>query len=403
VQRAGDLGRGLPLVRSTEEIAGTYSDAELAVIHDFLARWRTAIATHGKALSREATTARPSEARPGPARPGPAPGTGAPGTGALGIGGAGNRRRRGNVEQAPNQNVKHERGVHVRRLLLAAIPLLLLPGCATGGPPGDAPAPTTGAHQRRYQTTATVLESPRHGPELCLGVVMTSVPPQCDGVPVANWRWDRVAGEQTANGTTWGVYHLVGTYGGASFTVIRADQPPPATSRPSAEERFKDEPKSPCPEPEGGWKVPDPARRSEQYLEPVSRVARAQPDFAGLWLSYLEPMGHDVAEHPGEFVLNVAFTGALARHEAELRPRWGGRLCVTRQQRSYRALVRIQRELQGAAGTDLGLQVLSTGIDESANAVDLRTVVLDERTRAAVDARYGAGAVLATAALTPVT
>ena len=237
----------------------------------------------------------------------------------------------------------------MRRLLLAAIPLLLLSGCATGGPPGAAPAPTAGAHQPRYQTTATVLESPRHGPELCLSGVLSSFPPQCEGVPVAGWRWDRVAGEQTANGTTWGVYHLVGTYGGASFTVIRADQPPPA-SPPSAEERFKDEPKSPCPEPEGGWKVPDPARRSERYLDPVAQVARAQPDFAGLWLSYLEPMGHDVAEHPGEFVLNVAFTGDLARHRTELRPRWGGRLCLARQQRTYRELLRIQRELQGAAG-----------------------------------------------------
>jgi hypothetical protein len=288
----------------------------------------------------------------------------------------------------------------VRQALLTAIPLLLV-GCAASAPGGDAPAQTAGPQERRYQTVATVLQSRDHGPELCLGIVLDSFPPQCGGMPITNWRWDQIQGVQAASGTTWGTYHLVGTYDGASFTVIRADRPPPVR-RPSHEERFKDEPKSPCPEPEGGWKMPDPARRSERYLEPVTRAARAEPDFAGVWLSYLQPMGHNVAEDPGEFVLNVAFTGDLARHETELRSRWGGRLCVTRQQRTYRELLRIQRELQGAVGAELGLQVLSTGIRESANAVSLMVVVLEERAREALDARYGVGAVQATARLTPV-
>jgi hypothetical protein len=290
--------------------------------------------------------------------------------------------------------------VRVRGLLLATIALLLA-GCAASDPGGDVPARSAAAQERRYQATATVLESPDHGPELCLGIVLASFPPQCGGLPIPNWRWDQVEGEQTAAGTTWGRYQLVGTYDGAAFTVIRADPAPPA-SRPSAQERFKDEPKPACPEPEGGWELPDPARRSERYLEPVTRVARAAPDFAGLWLSYLAPMGDNVAEDPGEFVLNVAFTGDLARHQAELRPRWGGRLCVTRQQRSYRQLLGIQRELQGEVGAELGLRVLGTGIRESANAVTLMVVVLEERAREALEARYGVGAVQAEAKLTPV-
>jgi hypothetical protein len=192
--------------------------------------------------------------------------------------------------------------VGVRRLLLAAIALLLA-GCAASDPGSDAPTQTAGARERRYQATSTVLESRDHGPELCLGVVLDSFPPRCGGLPIPNWRWDQVAGEQTAGDTTWGRYRLVGTYDGTSFTVSRADLAPGA-SRPSAEERFKDEPKPTCAEPEGGWELPDPARRSERYLEPVTRAARAQPDFAGLWISYLAPMGNNVAEDPGEFVLN---------------------------------------------------------------------------------------------------
>jgi len=290
--------------------------------------------------------------------------------------------------------------VRVRQTLLTAIALLLV-GCAAGGPAGDVPPRTAVAPQPRYQTTAMVLQSRDHGPELCLGIVLDSLPPQCRGLPTTNWRWDQVQGHQTAGGTTWGIYHVVGTYDGASFTVLRADLAPPAP-RPSHEERFRDEPKSPCPEPSGGWSMPDPTRRSERYLEPVTRVARAEPDFAGVWLSYLEPMGHNVAEEPGEFVLNVAFTGDLARHEAQLRSLWGGRLCVTRQQRSYRELLGIQRELPGAVGTELGLKVLSTGILEDANAVSVEVVVLEERVRQALEARYGAGAVQVTARLIPV-
>jgi hypothetical protein len=288
----------------------------------------------------------------------------------------------------------------VRGVLPAAVALLLA-GCAAGDPGGAVPAQAVGAQERRYQATATVLQTRDHGPELCLGYILDSFPPQCRGLPIPNWRWDQVEGEATAVGTTWGRYRLVGTYDGASFTVIRADLAPPA-SRPTAEERFRDEPKPACPEPEGGWELPDPARRSERYLGPVHRVARAAPDFAGLWISYLAPMGDNVAEDPGEFVLNVAFTGDLARHQAELRPRWGGRLCVARHQRSYRQLLGIQGELQGDVGAGLGLRVLSTGIRDSANAVSLTVVVLEERARAALEARYGPGAVEATAALTPV-
>jgi hypothetical protein len=288
----------------------------------------------------------------------------------------------------------------MRRFLLVAIPLLLC-GCAAGDPDGGGSAQAVAAQERRYQATATVLQSREHGPELCLGAVADSFPPQCGGVPITNWRWDQVEGDQTANGTTWETYQVVGTYDGVSFTVTRAALAPPARP-PSAEERFKDESQPGCPEPEGGWAVPDPARRSERYLDPVTGAARAEPDFAGLWLSYLEPMGTNVAEDPGEFVLNVAFTGDLVRHETHLRPRWGGRLCVTRQQRSYRQLLRIQRDLQGTVGSDLGLEVLGTGISDSANVVRLMVVVLEERAREAIQARYGAGAVQATAALTPV-
>jgi hypothetical protein len=48
------------------------------------------------------------------------------------------------------------------------------------------------------------------------------------------------------------------------------------------------------------------------------------------------------------------------------------------------------------------VRVLATGIRESANAVSLTVVVLEERARQALTARYGPGAVQPTAVLTPV-
>ena len=161
----------------------------------------------------------------------------------------------------------------MRRLLLVAIPLLLV-GCATDASGGRTPAKTTSAQEQRYQATATVLQSRDHGPELCLGFVADSFPPLCGGLPITNWRWDQVEGEQAASGTTWGTYRLVGTYDGARFTIVHAEVPSP-TPPSNAAEKFKDEFRPACPEPAGGWEVPDPSRRSERFLGPVTRAARA--------------------------------------------------------------------------------------------------------------------------------
>jgi hypothetical protein len=282
------------------------------------------------------------------------------------------------------------------KLLLVVASLLLVPACAARDP-----APTAAPQAQRYQASTTVLQDKRHGPELCLGIVLDSFPPQCRGVPVTNWRWDRVDGEQAVNGTIWGSYQVVGTYDRTSFTIVEASAPPPAPP-PSPEEQFEAEAKTPCREPAGGWEVPDPARRSERYLEPVSKAAHSAPDFAGLWISYLEPMGGNVAEEPGEFVLNVAFTGDLARHQAELRSHWGGRLCVTRHERSMKQLRRIHDEVTGAFGRRLGLEVLTSSVGQVENLVDVRVVVIPDEAKAAVERRYGAGVVALTAALTPV-
>ena len=70
-------------------------------------------------------------------------------------------------------------------------PSLLLAGCAAGATRragGRAhPAPLPGDRM--------VLQHKDRGLELCLGVIATSYPPQCEGLAILNWRWDQVEGE----------------------------------------------------------------------------------------------------------------------------------------------------------------------------------------------------------------
>jgi hypothetical protein len=81
----------------------------------------------------------------------------------------------------------------------------------------------------RYAASLTVLESPDHGPELCFHV-FASNPPQCDGLSVSGWDWAEVDEEETANGTTWGEFRVVGTFDGTRLTLSetpgRATEPP---------------------------------------------------------------------------------------------------------------------------------------------------------------------------------
>jgi hypothetical protein len=72
----------------------------------------------------------------------------------------------------------------------------------------------------------TVIEVPGGTPELCLGPVRESYPPQCEGIPLAGWSWAEHPAEQTANpdgpSTSWGSYAVTGTFDGLTLTVTSA-------------------------------------------------------------------------------------------------------------------------------------------------------------------------------------
>ena len=110
------------------------------------------------------------------------------------------------------------------RVSLAASIALLLGGCAgiAGGPQGGPPTfptpfPTAPVEVQGLGTVLDIDDSP----ELCLGAVAESYPPQCSGPPMVGWDWDAVDGEETANDVTWGAYAVWGEWNGETFTVTR--------------------------------------------------------------------------------------------------------------------------------------------------------------------------------------
>jgi hypothetical protein len=282
--------------------------------------------------------------------------------------------------------------------LVAMVALVAVVGCGGERESSDdqrgasEPAATSEPDSGRlYQANTTVLESRRHGPMLCLGGVLTSLPPQCGDVAIEGWDWRAVEGEEALGGTTWGSYHVVGRYDGETFTLSEvAPYEPPAFEAVDFA--------SPCQEPAGGWRGLDHA--TQEDVSPADAYAGAQPDYVVSWITQLEPS----ALERSPVIFNAIFSGDAERHEAEIGKRWRGPLCViARDVPTARELNRIRREAE-ASLDELGLQMLSSssggpGVEQ---VIEIRVVVdADGNGQATFDARYGLGVVRLVSALTP--
>ena len=242
--------------------------------------------------------------------------------------------------------------------------------------------------QQRYQVTALIVSNGRHGPELCAGPQPAIAPPECDGPPVVRWDWSTVTGKTTMYGTTWGSYHLVGTFDGISFTLM---QPPTPPTVESVEPPPDFSP--PCPQPPGGW--PKISTQLGAYQAFV-RAAQSPPDFAGMWVDQQSQVGD-----PGRDVMTVAYTGDVERHRADLSAIWNGPFCVIHRARSLAALLQIQRELPGV-GRGLGLKDLSSEVDPVRDRVEATVLFADPAAQQALNRQFGLGVVVLTGEITPV-
>ena len=206
--------------------------------------------------------------------------------------------------------------------LTLLVPLLLACGDDDGTEVGTRDAAADDP-AREYEGSVTVLESPEHGPQLC-GGVMDSYPPQCGGPDIVGWDWDAVDAE-TANGTTWGEYHVVGTWSDGTFTLTR----PAAAAEPRDGDDHDFSPA--CDEPE----VVDATHGSERW------GGVSVPDQVAVWVS--DPAG----DWDGPFVVNVVVRpGAAEAARTAIREEYLGYLCLTERDAPTEAeLLEVQSEI----------------------------------------------------------
>ncbi len=293
----------------------------------------------------------------------------------------------------------------MRILGATAAVVVLVSGCGSAGEPdpgrvaGSVSSPPATAMPARVpaadgevQTRGLVTVMDTGRPELCAGPVATSLPPQCGGPPIANWDWEKHGqGMYESSGKVrWGSFWLAGTFDGTSFTVTETipglydavpqlDQPDFST---------------PCPEPEGGWRVLDPAKVTDDTVDALFAAARRLPGYAGAWMDRSRipaDAPEEKANDPALITVNVQVTGDVAPAERALRKVWGGALCVTRATHTEAELRAIQHRLNKLPG----MLSSSSGFDR----IEVEVLYDDGSLQRWADAAYGQGLVEISSAL----
>ncbi|MBB6627083.1 hypothetical protein H5V45_07085 [Nocardioides sp. KIGAM211] len=129
------------------------------------------------------------------------------------------------------------------RIALAGTLFLALTGCGgattasdpagdpSGSPTGSAAAPDDGRPTEvpaadgpvATRTIVTVMDTGEGLPQLCLGAVAESYPPQCGGPELRGWSWADQQGVFEHQGDVrWGMFVVTGTFDGTAMDVTHA-------------------------------------------------------------------------------------------------------------------------------------------------------------------------------------
>ena len=292
-----------------------------------------------------------------------------------------------------------------RKLAMLPLSLLLMSCSGEGRSEVDLDRADPGSE---LIASATVIEREDGGPHLCVGAVMSSLPPQCGGPSLVGWDWEAVGGSEAMGDVQWGDYVVVGTYdeSAGSFTLTRPAVPRSEYDGPDlyAEAPSSMDFSTRCPEPEGGWRVLDPALAKDNARRKTWRIFRHLPGHGLLWLDRTvnpdaptpKQLGRKWrlrANDPALFVLNVETTKDLAETESIVRETWGGALCVSKARFAARELNLIEKELRA----DPRHLSVGTGRDH----VDVQVIYDDGTLQDQLDDRYGKGVVRVSSALQP--
>lgn len=236
--------------------------------------------------------------------------------------------------------------------------LVTLAACAgqTGTPAGT-PPPSPSTDTTLFKTTGTFFETPTQPLHLCVGMILTSYPPQCGGrqLPVDGIAWPDIPDAEHVGDVRFsGDVDVQGTWDGSTFHVTSAK---PATI--------------PEPEPHSFGQACDtpvgvPITTPEQ-LASTEGVAGALPGVQMIWLSYLTEPDFE-KENMGEAVLNVLITGDAAEAERTIRGQVDTAVCVAHVEGPDETAV---SAAQQRLHTALGQEVLGSGI----TVRDARTVL----------------------------
>ena len=248
----------------------------------------------------------------------------------------------------------------------AALALLALTSCGSqrdvaaepATDPSTASAPATGTPSPPAPPSGdvigagTVMDTGKPtGPELCLGAVAESFPPQCSGVPIAGWDWATLGETYEESGTTrWGGYAVTGTYDGTTLTVTR---PPMSSALYDPAAPAQNPNLTSCPAPDGGWAVVDADRVGFEDQDAVISAAVQLPGYAG---SFVDQTGMGAGEQQAadddasRSIVNVLVTKDVAGAETALREVWGGALCVARAMHTEQELLSVQEGLRTLPG-----------------------------------------------------
>lgn len=277
-------------------------------------------------------------------------------------------------------------------LALAVAGALALAGCGTASEPGtdpggDAPVSDTGPGGGTTATAGAglpswsardpdllltghglVLQQEGQPPELCVGGVAESYPPQCGGPELVGFEWADAPEHESASGVTWGHATVVGTFDGARFRLTEpASQEPPESRGEPDQTGFPQLCDDPFRDGDEDWRGGPGA---EQAMADLGRELEALDGYVTSWVSN----GHDL--------YNVVVTGDPESAHRQLREVWAGGLCVEQRDLPTQQQLRAgQAELQ-AVSDDLG--VLSSGGGGADGLLHVGVLVADGPTVAAV-------------------
>ena len=178
------------------------------------------------------------------------------------------------------------------------------------------------------------------------------------------------------------VTYLEGAIEGNTFVVSLARDATESDRAPADPHDFS----SPCPPPDAGWTIVNSALVTDQAFSHALEYGNTIADLSAIWVT--EPPIE--VPDPVDMILNVAVVDNVELHQAALRARWGGPLCVFQRPGRAADLRAIQDEIVDESS---GLGITSVGVDEIDQVVAVGVIVADAGTVAYFVDRFGVGVV----------